>query len=261
MPMKQILILSWFLFASANSQASTCEAAVADSQHAVVIRQIQQLNYKILPSADTIKPGEYPAQWSWLYAFLKFEEYRYGRGETLPDDLKAQIVANFGSHYEFKDFTDVHFRQFYINSLRSLYVRVAAFWTQTELVRLNGGPLDEDVARIAARVLESTSSPWTLKDRELTPVSAEQYFVNRKWEELPWSKIFTAIAAWKKYSPYDFSYDKFSKFWNEQGEQLGLDHDVFVKLQQAASGHESSLFCCLSEPGCNNCPHNRRWLK
>jgi hypothetical protein len=251
--MKQILILTWFLFASANSQASTCEAAVLSSQHSVVFRQIQQLN----PELSTAPQGD----WAHLYVVLKSEEWKYGGETPLNETQKELIAKSQGAHYDFKDFTEAHYRQFYVNALRSLYVRVAAFWTAQELERLNGGKLDPNVQRVAARILEGTASPWNLKDRDLTPESARQYFKTQPWKALPWKNIFAFIEAWKKFSPYEFSHDKFSKFWSEQAENFGLEYQYFSPLQQAASGHEASLFCCLSEPGCNNCPHNRRWLK
>lgn len=253
--MKQILILTWFLFASANSQASTCEAALLSSQQNSVFRQIQLLSPELFEAAGQ------NSDWEHLYVLLKSEEWKYSRNQSLSAQLKEHLAHNRGTHYDFKDFTDADYRQFYINTLRSLYVRAAAFWTVQELENLNGGKLSHEVERVAARILEGTASPWNLKDRDLSPEAAQQYFKTQSWKALPWKNIFAFIRAWKKSSPHDFSHDKFLKFWNEQAENFGLEHRYFSPLQQAASGHESSLFCCFSTPGCMNCPHNRRWLR
>ncbi len=253
--MRQILILIWFLITSTQTYASTCEASLQASQQSVVVRQIQQLNPNILGGAKISD------DWSSVYILLKTEEQKYAAGGLFDPDLKNYILQNQSKHYEFKNFTDRDFKQFYINALRSLYVRAANFWMTAEVTQLAGRQLHPDILKIASRILEGTSSPWTLKDRELTSEAAALYFNERKWERLPWAQLLSFVEAWKKVSPYSFSYDEFSKFWSANAEKFGLDFSLFSRVQSALSGHEKSLFCCLSDPGCMNCPHNRLWLK
>jgi hypothetical protein len=252
--MRKIAILIWLLTSHAPAWPSTCEAGLVNSQQSVVLKQIAQLNPKLNEPNRT-------ENWADLYVALKKEEQIYAAGGLLNSALKSIILANQSKRYEVQNLNPNELRQFYINALRSLYVRVAAFWTHDELLRINGQPLHQDIERVAGRILESTSSPWSLKDRELSAEAAADFFKNQPWQQLPWRQLLNFIEAWKKHSPYEFSYSEFSNFWDLNAEKFGLDISIFSRLQSALSGHESSLFCCLSEPGCTNCPHNRRWLK
>jgi len=162
-----------------------------------------------------------------------------------PNAPGPDLRSSQRDHYNVENMTDAELAQFYDNAIRGLRARVAQLWRQEEVEKIVG-KLSPRVEGVATHLLDTFFSPVGLNEG-LSPDEAEDYFGKRPWITFPWA---TAVQAIEGYSgeAYRFHSDKLS---NEDNRR--------VQLALMTSGRLGD--CCLTEPGCTRCPHNRASLR
>lgn len=247
--MKLLIALLFTIPAYASDGAVVCANLLASGGYKVILRQAHDLG--VVESATDPVPLEQ------LYLKLKDAEI------TKPDaeELRAKLAATRQKQFAIEAMSAPEIRQFYKNSLKALYVRTAGLW-YTQEVRTQVGPvMSKELEESLTRYLKQSFSPWGLEDRDLTPQAARDLFKQRKWMSWPWQRIAALMAGWYESRDGDLSFDskEFGKFWDANARDLS--HEIFQKMYLALNHVADSPACCLSEPGCVNCPHNRRWRR
>lgn len=231
---------------SAHDTAATCANLLASGGYRNAVKQAFELG--IVASPAEVMPLEE------FYLQLK-------NAEAAPPPNLREVLTNTRQHqFAIDAMSERELRQFYTNAVNTLYVRIANYWAVQE-VRTQVGPvMNRALETTLTRVLAQYFSPWRLEDKDLRPESAREHFRQKKWIMLPWQKIASFVTEWQSHSgETKFSSMEFSKFWDARAPSYGLNHDVYQRLYLALSRGPDAPACCLSEPGCVACPHNRRW--
>jgi hypothetical protein len=228
------LLCTVFFFAlSVHASAPTCANILASGGYKTILRQASELG--VVASTEAIPLEE-------LYLKLKDAEY------SEPPDLDLGYWRN---HFSVGGLSEAERRQFFLNSVHALYIRVARLWRIQE-VRIQVGPvMHPETETVLAGLLKKSFSPWGLEDRDLTPAAAREHFRAKRWMSWPWAKLAMFLSAWRE------SGTDLSKFWDEHSD--GLPADYYQRIYVAVKDRRDGPVCCLSEPGCVTCPHNRRW--
>jgi hypothetical protein len=230
-----VILLSSLMLGQAAlaSDSAVCANLLASGGYKVILRQARELG--VVQSDD-------PVPLEQLYLKLKDAEW------------SAPGAFNLGyweKHFAVENLSEPERLQFFRNSVHALYVRAASLWRIQE-VRTQVGPvMHPETEAVLAALLRRGFSPWGLEDRDLTPAAAREHFRERKWMAWPWAKLAMFLSAWRE------SGTDLSKFWDEHAD--GLPADFYQWIYIALNGRREGPVCCLSEPGCMTCPHNRRW--
>ncbi|NJL25997.1 MAG: hypothetical protein HC902_13075, partial [Calothrix sp. SM1_5_4] len=135
--------------------AAQCADLLSGNDFRRVVSRVNALNPELLARAEDAAGEELALEA--LYLSLKAEEYA-------PSFTPAPRAPYAG-----ESMSEAEKRQFYLNALHSLQVRVAALWKRREaraLLPLGAGP---SALEAAALVLDTFFSPYGLEDRELGP--------------------------------------------------------------------------------------------
>lgn len=235
-----ILIAALLIALPSPTRASslTCANLLASGGYKMILRQAGELGVADL---ETVLP---------LQSFyLQLKEAEWSVVDA--SEIRARLASRSG-RYQIEELSDQDSIQFYRNALRSLYIRVAEMWRVQE-VRTQVGPvMKPEIEEILSALLARSFSPWSLEDADLQPASARTHFAERKWMFWPWVKLAGFINGYLE------SKKEFSDYWDEHDQELPFEFYQKLKL---AIAQKNTKACCLSEPGCRNCPHNRAWLK
>lgn len=118
-----------------------------------------------------------------------------------------------------------------------------------------------EVQEIAGHILDQFFRPWNLDSENLTTEEARNYFARRAWSSLPWTSLVQFLEMWTHAKSDGGTSSDFSRFWQSNSAKFNLSADLYSVILVAIgkAGHRER--CCHSQPGCMDCPHNRRWLK
>lgn len=224
-------------FPGVHASSETCANLLASGGYKKVLRQAFDLG---VLEADEAPPLQ--------NLYLKLKDAEWAPLEI--DKVRGRIESK-ARHYRVSQMDDREAIQFYRNSLRGLYIRVAEMWRLQE-VRTQVGPvMKSELEDILGMLLARSFSPWSLEDAELSPQAAREHFESRRWMMWPWMNIAGFTAGFLE------SDKSFSDYWDQAGAPLPFEY--YHKLNRALAEQKLKT-CCLSEPGCRNCPHNRAWL-
>ncbi|MGZ3723351.1 MAG: hypothetical protein ACXVA9_10495 [Bdellovibrionales bacterium] len=233
--------LAFFLLALISSaRAEDCDFLLRDGVYKSVLRQIQILNPAILTSSE-------PAPVK-MYLDLKRAAENF-KGGVLSDALEGHLRETQLDHYHVDQLSREELAVFYRNALYALLQRAANLWRQQEVRSLAGRPLSRELESFAMHLLDSFFSPNALNDQSLSSREAQEYFRRRPWIDFDWNGALGAVEDWLRLGtersvanlklPESFD-------WNQQN-----------RIRLALSQGRRPGACCLSEPGCTLCPHNR----
>jgi hypothetical protein len=213
--------------------------------------------------ARAIEPGwreNSPTSIIDLYLALKKEERR-ALAKPPSKEMFQFLFTNTSTHpYRLEGLSPIEIKQFYLNSLRGLYIRAAAEWSEAEVRSQLGQKASRRLLRMGARILASFFSPYGLTDRELTPERALEFFASRKWDQYPWKPILSVIEIWLKLGP-SATQEQFDQVWDQHATELHLRHADYERARLALNKGDVDRICCQTEPGCRRCPHNRAYLR
>jgi hypothetical protein len=224
---------------STLAHAHDCDFLLRDGGMKSILRQTAELNAEIV-APERATPAE-------IYLMLKRESERVARAEV-GEDLARRLRESQAHHYRVRELDPHQLTIFYRNALYALEQRAAQLWRRQEARSLAGRPLKPDLQNFAEHMLDTFFSPNGLNDRAMTSREAEEYFRAKPWMDFNWQAAIRAVEdAFKAGTEPVFDDTIFD--WNTQSRiRIAL-------LQDKRPGA-----CCLSEPGCTLCPHNRGHL-
>jgi hypothetical protein len=230
------------LFLTLTVHAADCGFLLRDGNYKSILKQIEILNPEILRARE---PS--PAQ---IYLDLKNESERIASRE-IDAPLIQRLRETQRDHFAVEGLDARAMTIFYRNALYQLEQRVASLWRQQEVRSLAGRPLSPGAQNFAEHLLDSFFSPNGLNDRSMTFNEAQEYFRTRPWMEFNWSEAIRAVelALQSATPPGDIHLPEIFN-WSEQN-----------RIRLALMQDRRPGVCCLSEPGCTLCPHNREVRK
>lgn len=199
-----------------------------------------------------------------LYLSLKAEEWRYHpiplrevpRYLPLPESLREKLIEDHSEKFNVRDLSPEDLSRFYVNWLRSQYVQAANQLKAQELRHLAGGRQIE----FSTVLLEQLISYKNLNDRELSPAVATELLRLKQWRQFPWTRALDLVEAFEAHG-VPFSRNNFLSWAEAQSHGLSSrEIDVIVHALDRSRSKRSPL-CCLANPGCHDCPTNRRWRR
>lgn len=234
---------------SSYASGTDCQVLLGHGEHQVISRQASVL---VGEAVDALSMRE-------LYLKLKEQE------TSLPEDISLLRVRLLSSDrarlYDFERLSDQELLQYRRNAMQALYARVASLWRAQEVRGLAGEwSANHQVMEVLVRLFKKSFLPWGLEDSDLSLEKARAYFAERPWREWPWAEMATLLADFMRHHPGEFSSQDFSRFWDKRAGELGLPFEFYSRLERVLRERSEPSVCCLSEPGCVTCPHNRRWL-
>jgi len=248
---KFILLLLLFVIGAAAhpSDNVTCANLLASGGYKVILKQAHDLGL--------VKSVTEPVPLEQLYLRLKTAEWT----EADIEQLRSSLLAARQRQFQIDTMSAPELQQFYQNAIHALYIRVVDLWRTQEVRMLVGPVMRRDVEEALSRMLAREFSPWGLEHRELTPEAAREHFRTRKWMMQPWSKYAVFLTEWFEGHPEKFDAREFSKFWDQKASVHALNFEMYQRFYMALNRAVEPSICCLSEPGCVACPHNRRWRR
>jgi hypothetical protein len=262
--------LGWFLtlLISLSASAHTfevkhtylCENQLVGSR-GKIYRQIQELNPELNPPVD--------ADFASIYLTLKKEEWKYGaipidapfRLKPIPAELIQHISDRFSNAYSVEVGDLETFTNFYLNALRNIYSRVSRLYKDEFIASVAGPNLSTEQKQMALTFFDLSIAPKRLDDREMSPAMAAGFLREQPWKQINWSKMMTVSNQWIASSP-EWTRRAFYR-WLAQHPELGLSQDEAEFFGRAVDQAEltNRTLCCVSEPGCVDCPLNRRYRR
>lgn len=260
--------MGWFLtlLISLSASAHTfevrhtylCENQLVGSK-GKIYRQIQELNPDLSPPAH--------ADLASIYLTLKSEEWKYGaipedapfRLKAIPKALIQHISDQFSNEYSVDIGDSETFTYFYLNALRNIYSRVTRLYKDEFVASVAGPNLSTEQKQMALTFFDLSIAPKRLDDREMSPKTAENLLLREQpWTRLDWVKLMAVSNQWIASSP-DWTRRAFYD-WIAQHTELGLSQEETEFFGRAVDQAEltNRSLCCVSEPGCVDCPLNRR---
>jgi hypothetical protein len=238
--MLRILLPFIFIFAPACF-AHDCSFLLHDGGYRAVIGQILNLNPEILEGGREPAPAE-------IFVRLKRESEKYATAD-LPERLARALRVSQAKHYAVAALGTSELSNFYRNALRALTLRAAQLWRQQEVRGIAGRPLSPRLQNFAEHLIDTFFSPNGLHDDSLSGSEATQYFASRPWMTFNWEAALATVEEQPGKSGRELEIPRVFD-WNEGHRiRIAMDRD------------RRPGACCLSEPGCKLCPHNRLVLR
>jgi hypothetical protein len=217
------------------------------------LKQIAKLNSEIVTEGLSLDK---------IYLRLREEEAAFSQPSAqLPDNLKNHLRIEFNSRYEVDALSDDELRVFYLNALRSLYGQVAWNYKAAEIEVLIGESVPRNLQELAQNLIDHFISPYNLRDQEMRPESAAQFFRERPWQNFDFKNAFVILKAWQDAGGSEKGFYRFRSWVDTQENLPQLSHQSLEILQLSLSRKAVKVLCCLSSGGCVLCPHNRRFLR
>jgi len=188
-----------------------------------------------------------------MYLALKHESLQTGE---IPEELVVALKNTQAKHFRTSEMDGTALTLFYRNAVHALMQRAAQLWREEEVAHLSPRPLSPATERAATHLLDTFLSPNGLNDTALTVREAEAYFAERPWAELNWSLAVNAMDEWLSVN----SRQGFSAIQSFRAPKEMNWNDA-NRIRLALSQDRRTGECCLTEPGCTLCPHNRGWRR
>ena len=251
--MLRIVTIAFFLI-PVFGNAQDCDFLLKSGNYSAILKQIQILNPEIF-----IRPNSSPAE---MYLALKRESERIARDE-ISTELSAHLRATQSEHFAVD--TLISLTIFYRNALYALEQRAANLWRQQEVRSLAGRPLSPEMQNFAEHLLDTFFSPNTLNDQSLTSEEVQIYFRERPWMKFRWDLALETVGDWMVKEASDSVLNLKTKptlsAFNSLVLPSSFDWNQQNQIRVALSRDKRVGACCLSEPGCTLCPHNRGVLR
>jgi hypothetical protein len=239
--MLKSLLVCLVVLVTAPCFAHDCDLRLHDGSYQSLWRQIHQLNPEILEGGPTATEAQ-------IYLRVKSESEKYATAEISPR-FARELAASQRRHFSVENMDLKSLSNFYRNALRALVHRAAALCRRHEVTRLVEGPLTPRLQRFAEHLLDTFFSPTGLHDDALASTEAAHYFSARPWAGFNWEAAIATVASQPHKGAREIEIPRVFD-WNEA-------HRIRIALQQ----DRRTGACCLSEPGCILCPHNRASLR
>lgn len=197
-------------------------------------------------------------QEEWLYHAIPHDQPV--QVNQIDSELQRHLVEHFGKDFSLENKNGEALTRFYLNSLRLSYIRVARK-IRNQWLDSVAGKNGRVTRRFAISLWNSLLFPKSLEAHELSPQQAKEILSNQPWTKFPWQKGLKLMELWSQQDQdQEYSRRGFYK-WVELQSDHGLsDVEIgqMVKALDRLSLADASP-CCVSEPGCEMCPLNRRW--
>lgn len=199
-----------------------------------------------------------------LYLSLKIEEWTYhpiplrsvARVLPLPESIREQLILEHSDKYDIANLSPDHLARFYLNHLRAQYIQAANRWMTQEVQFLTGGRQ----TKFAAQLLEQVMAIRSLTAHEMSPETAQELFATKPWRSFPWKTTLDLIDAFES-SGIQYSRSNFTGWIDREPHGLSASEVNAIIHAYDRSKWKKLPICCLSTPGCYDCPTNRRWLR
>lgn len=245
-----LLAILFFIF---PASASSCKAVLEASESSIspiLRKEIEKLNPELLTSSDNQK----------LYVTLRAEESLWlDNAQSLPEPLIRRIVENYSSHYKIPS-EAAGIKNFYLESLNSLYGRVAWDFKKQEVEKITSRSLSGPLLKTAQALMDSFFPYSSMAAVGVSAERSRDFFESKPWLDYPWKDALHITEAWlsetKGLRPaYEFL------GWYEK--QTALPRWTLNELERlvTALGKEARpVDCCLHNSPCAFCPSHRSIL-
>ena len=191
-----------------------------------------------------------------LFLLLKQEESR----RELSPSLREHLVATFSHRHVFPD--DEKVRQFYSNAVFALYRQLFRLVLLELYEKWSGNRVQESLQEFAASLTAQFLRPRDLSDRFLNLKSIEEIF-SEVAPTFDWVLAEQIAMKWQSRANQSTANQSEVFVWfGQQSEAQRMPFWQQEKLVRALMGQglQPQRRCCISKPGCFDCPNNRATL-
>lgn len=240
-------IYRWFCL---TILAFICQTGACDQTP--ILRELAKLNPVFFAQVKELSGSS-------LYLAMKREESR----PSIDEHLRRHLIAEYSGKHGLADLSDGDLKQFYINTLYRLYQRLAVDVLVERYTKWTLRNPPDELTDFAASLAALLLRPRDLMDRYLSVSAAEESLLQLPTPVFNWETAEILAQRWLAQSErQDVTEQKQVLSWLEtQTEALALPYPDREKVAMALAGFGlTPRKCCVSTPGCFNCPANRRTL-
>lgn len=241
-----------------------CEAFLSSEQTATkFFQQLNKLNPFVFdkPVSDLVSLYLFVKEEEWIYAAIPID--KPPRLKPLTQDLKNHLIREFSGSHRLDLNNDEEMTRFYANGLRGIYSRIGDTIRATRVKAKFTTTLSHNEQVVFESLLSGFWFPKRLQDQELSPEYARRILLDDAWSDYSWEVAREVLREWDA-TGLPFTRRDFQHWWSQKFEVQGrLSRSEVERLAAAIdlADYSRHPICCVSRPGCYDCPLNRRTLK